>query len=79
MPKLYLKASGGNKFEWVETTEKASSDAKASMKVTLKQFQCAKLEQAHRRSPEVEPGWVISIEVVELFPSEPGSSGTKGS
>jgi hypothetical protein len=78
MPRLYLKATGINKFEWVGKPEKASTDAKDSMEVTLKQFQSAKLEQAPRKSQESEPGWLISVdEVVEEFLGELGSGGIK--
>jgi hypothetical protein len=62
MPKLYLKATGIDKFEWVDTPEKASADAKESMEVTVKKFQGAKLEPAPRRSQQIEPGWIISVD-----------------
>ena len=78
MAKLYLKATGINKFEWVDKPEKANKDAKEAMEVTLKQFQSAKLEQAPRQSQQIEPGWVISVdEVVEVLPGESGFGGIK--
>ena len=79
MPKLYLKATGIDKFEWVDKPEKASTDSKESMEVTLKQFQGARLEQAPRKS-QVEPGWVISVdEIVEELLGETGAGGLKAS
>jgi hypothetical protein len=75
MPKLYLKATGINRFEWVDKPEKATTDARKSMEVTVKQFQSAKLEQAPRRSQQMEPDWIISVDaVVEGFLGEPGAA-----
>ncbi len=78
MPKLYLKATGINKFEWVGKPEKASKDNKGAMEVTLKQLQGAKLEEAPRQPRQVEPDWIISVDdVVEGFLGELSSGGIK--
>jgi len=62
MSKVYLLATGINKFEWVDMPEKATADARESTGGTLKQLKGAELEQAPRKSPQVEPGWIISSE-----------------
>ena len=62
MPKVYLLATGINKFEWVDKPEKATADAKEAMDVTWKQFECAELEQAPKKTEQHEPGWIISRE-----------------
>ena len=78
MPKRYLKATSIDKFEWVAKPQDATADAKESMEVTLQQFQSAELLQAPRKSPQVEPGWIISVdEIVEDLLGEPGSGGIK--
>jgi hypothetical protein len=60
MSKVYLHATDINKFEWVDKPENATSDAKESMEVTLKQFKGAELERAPKKTPQHEPGWIIS-------------------
>lgn len=62
MPNVYLLATGINKFEWVAEPEKATADAKEAMEVTWKQFECAELEQAPKKTQQHEPGWIISRE-----------------
>ena len=62
MPKLYLRATSINEFEWVAKPQDATADAKKSMEVTLRQLQGAKLEQAPRNSRQIEPGWIISVD-----------------
>lgn len=62
MSKVYLRATGINKFEWVDESGNATADAKESMEVTLQQFKGAELEQAPKRTPQHEPGWIISRE-----------------
>jgi hypothetical protein len=62
MSKVYLKATGINKIEWVDTPEQATADAEESMKVTLQQFKEAELVQAPRKTRQIEPGWIISKE-----------------
>ena len=62
MPKVYLLATGINKFEWVDKPETASADAKEAMDVTWKQFEGAELEQAPKKTQQREPGWIISKE-----------------
>jgi hypothetical protein len=62
MSNVYLHATGINTFEWVDKPENATSDAKESMEVTLKQFQGAKLERAPKKTQQHEPDWIISRE-----------------
>ena len=62
MPKVYLHATGINKFECVDKPEKATADAKEAMEVTWKQFEGAALEQAPKKAEKREPGWIISME-----------------
>jgi len=62
MPNVYLLATGINKFEWVAEPEKATAGAKEAMEVTWKQFECAELEQAPKKTEQHEPGWIISME-----------------
>jgi hypothetical protein len=62
MPKVYLLATGINKFEWVDKPEKATADAKEAIDVTWKQFEGAELEQAPKKTQQHEPGWIISRE-----------------
>jgi len=62
MPKVYLLATGINKFECVDKREKATADAKEAMDVTWKQSECAELEQAPKKTQQHEPGWIISRE-----------------
>jgi len=59
---VYLHATDINKFEWVDKPENATADAKESMEVTLKQFKGAELERAPKKTPQHEPGWIISKE-----------------
>ena len=49
MPKVYLLATGINKFECVDKPQEATADAKEAMDLTWKQFECAELEQAPKR------------------------------
>jgi hypothetical protein len=65
MPKVYLNATGIDSFEWVKNQADATEDAEEPMRVTLKQFEGAKLERALRKGPRREPGWVISMETEE--------------
>jgi hypothetical protein len=60
MSKVYLRAVGINKFQWVKNPQLATADANQAMAVTLKKFKRARLEQAPRKSQHVEPGWVIT-------------------
>jgi hypothetical protein len=62
MSKVYLLVTGINKFEWVDKPEKATADAKEATEVTLKKFKGAELEQAPRKTQQIEPGWIISKE-----------------
>ena len=62
MPKVYLLATGINKFECVDKREKATADAKEAVDMTWKQFECAELEQAPKKTQQHEPGWIISME-----------------
>jgi len=62
MPKVYLLATGINKFECVDRPEKATAVAKEAMDVTWKQFRGAELEQAPKKTQQHEPGWIISRE-----------------
>ena len=62
MPKVYLLATGINKFECVDKPEKATADAKEAMDVTWKQFRGATLEQAPKKTEQHEPDWIISRE-----------------
>jgi len=63
MAKVYLKATGINKFEWVDKPEQATADTnKESMEVTLKQLQDAELVKAPQKSQQFEPGWIISTD-----------------
>lgn len=64
MPKVYLRATGINRFEWVDNPENATADAKEAMEVTLKQFKDAELVQAPKKTLEHQPGWIISREVI---------------
>ena len=43
MPRVYLRATGPNKFEWVKNLKKATADYKKAATVTLKQLRRAKL------------------------------------
>ena len=61
MPKVYLLATGINKFEGVDNPEKTTADAKEAMDVTWKQFESAELEQAPKKTEQHEPGWIISM------------------
>ncbi len=65
MSKVYLHATGIDKFEWVDKPENATALAKESMEVTLKQFQNAKLERAAKKTPEHEPDWIISTDKIK--------------
>ncbi len=69
MARVYLRATGINKVEWISNPERATVDAKESMEVTLKQLKGAELEQAPRKTQEAEPGWVISKEGVDGLPT----------
>jgi len=62
MPKVYLLATGINKFECVDKPEKATADATEAMELTWKQFRGAALEQAPKKTEQHEPGWIISRE-----------------
>lgn len=59
MPKLYLRATGPNTFEWVKSLKKATADYRKPAMVTLKQFRSAKLIEV----PDLnlmKSKWVIS-------------------
>jgi hypothetical protein len=59
MPKVYLRATGLNGFEWVKDMKNATADYKKSANVTLKQLRSAKLvEVAQLR--QMRSKWVIS-------------------
>jgi hypothetical protein len=61
MAKVYLRATGVDTFKWVDKPNKATADPeKKAVQVTLKRLKRAKLEQAPRKSTQVEPGWLIS-------------------
>ena len=62
MPKVYLLATGINKFEWVDKPEKATAVANGALGVTWKQFEGAELEQAPKKTQQHEPDWIISRE-----------------
>lgn len=62
MPKVYLRATGPKTSEWVDKPEDATADAKESTEVTLNQFKGAQLERAPKKTPQHEPGWIISKE-----------------
>lgn len=62
MAKVYLRAININVFEWVNDPKCATTDAKESLEVTLKQFHDAKVERAPRESQQIEPEWVITTE-----------------
>lgn len=59
MPKLYLRATGPNTFEWVKSLKKATADYRKPAMVTLKQLRSAKLIEV----PDLHlmnSKWVIS-------------------
>ncbi len=59
MPKLYLRATGPNTFEWVKSLKKATADYRKPAMVTLKQLRSAKLiEVPHLHL--MKSKWVIS-------------------
>ena len=62
LPKVYLIATGINKFEWVDKPEKATAVADGALGVTWKQSECAELAQAPKKTEQHEPGWIISME-----------------
>jgi len=68
MAKVYLRATGINKFEWISNPERATADTRESMEVTLKQLKGAELEQAQRKTQQAEPGWIISREGADGLP-----------
>lgn len=62
MPKVYLRANGTKSFEWVDDPEQATADEVESLKVNLKQFQSAKLEQLPAKTQHLPLRWVISAD-----------------
>lgn len=43
MPKVYLRATGPNSFEWVTSFKKATADYRKAAMATLKQLKSARL------------------------------------
>jgi hypothetical protein len=65
MSRIYLKAAGLNRFEWVAKPQDASRAAKQSMEATQKEFHSALVEQAPPKVGDAAaPSWIISAEGV---------------
>jgi hypothetical protein len=56
------RATGPRTLEWVDKPEDATADVEESREVILKQFKGAQLERASKKTPQHEPGWIISKE-----------------
>lgn len=61
MPKMYLRATGTNRFEWVTSLEKAGKDEKKSMEATQKEFRSAELVEVPQPQGHGSK-WAIRVE-----------------
>lgn len=59
MPKLYLRATGPNAFEWVKSLKKATADYRKAAAVTLKLLRSAKLKEVPDQHV-MKSKWVVT-------------------
>jgi len=64
MSKVYVRPTGPNSFEWVDSPDKIknSEPDKQAAEVTLKQFKSAQLVEIPAKTPNTASDWIISMD-----------------